>query len=111
MYALGVILIVIVFLILACCLFAFGFGRYIERVEQRLAALEKKTNLKRLPNKTIEGLEDAQAVLIDIAQEQQITELRLRQLHEILKLLRTNPLEYEYRPDGSKEKKESAHAE
>lgn len=107
MLALTIAGVAVFFAFILCLAMAYRVGRYFGVLEQRIFALEQKTSLKRLPNKTIEGLEDAQAVLIGIAQEHQITGLRLQQLDEVLKLLRSSPFDYQYRPDGSREKKEA----
>ena len=86
-------------------------GHYVGQLEQRLTNLENASHFKRLPNKTLEGIEDAQAVLIEVAQEVQITDLRLKQLHDILRILRNTPLTYEYGPDGQKSEKKSVEGE
>ena len=84
----------------------FQMGRFIQRLddqEKRIAALEEKVEHapKRLANRTIAGIEDAQAILIDLVFQHQAEECRLNNLHDVLSILRRDPSGYDPdRPAG-----------
>ena len=68
--------------------------------ETKIRVLEDCNN-KRLNHKTAAAIEDAIAVLLDVQREEDYLSCRRKQLHEIMKMARTNPSSYdEDRPNG-----------
>jgi len=92
--------------IIAMLAAAFRLGQYIQRQndqERRISALEEKVEHapKRLANRTIAGIEDAQAILIDLLFQHQAEEARLDNLRDVLSILRRDPNGYDSdRPAG-----------
>ena len=72
-------------------------------LERRIAALEEKVEHapKRMANRTIAGIEDAQAILIDLLFQHRAEEARLDNLRDVLSILRRDPGSYDpNRPAG-----------
>ena len=98
------------FLLILCLAAALQAGRWIERrsqrlnnIERRISALEEKAELapKRLANRTIAGIEDAQAILIDLLFQHRAEAARLDNLSDVLAILRREPNRYDpERPCG-----------
>jgi hypothetical protein len=86
---------------------AYRLGRRHEQIEQRLSALEtaeRERQQKAHTHRTIAGIEDAQAVAIDLVYEVQIVEARLRNLREILGIVRQGPHSYDPNRECGKRK-------
>jgi hypothetical protein len=84
--------------------------RRLEETENRLTELEDKNKPKRHTHATSAGLEDAIAIAIDTLREYEesklYTEARIKQLNEILKMIRVGPYNYdENRPSGKRPKR------
>jgi len=72
----------------------FKLAQWVERVNHRLERLEEATST-RLPYHTIDGLEDLQAVLLDVKRYLNATQVRAEAASEIYSLLRNG----DYDPD------------
>lgn len=95
---------------LIAILAAMGLGMALQKRGQRLADMEKRIGAleekaehapKRLANRTIAGIEDAQAILIDLVFTHEAEEARLNNLRDVLSILRRDPNQYDpERPAG-----------
>jgi hypothetical protein len=63
---------------------------------------KQDTKQRRHTHCTAAGIEDAIAVILDIDTELEILELRIRRVHEILKLVRAGPHAYIEKPAGER---------
>jgi len=85
---------------------AFLFGRHCEAIERRLRALEEKAASapEAHSHRTVAGIEDATAVVIDLLFEVEAEHARLESLRQILGAVRQGPYNYDpERPCGKRQ--------
>jgi hypothetical protein len=107
------IIIFIVAAIIASGLTGYGMARAwhaAQNLERRITHIEEEVkqlkDRRRHPNPTADGLEDALAICLDVLQEydasRQYTQARMRQVGDVLKIVRNDPHGYREEPNQKK---------